>query len=46
MIKTLMEYNANPNLKGPIGGLSPLELAQRVAKQDIVAYLRSISNKN
>ena len=43
-VKTLLKYNADPNLKGD--GKSPLEWAQEKDKQDIVAYLRSIINKS
>ena len=43
-VKTLIEYNADPNLKGD--GKTPLEWAQEEDKQDIVAYLRSIINKS
>ena len=43
-VKTLIEYNADPNLKGD--GKTPLEWAQEMDKQDIVAYLRSIVNKS
>ena len=42
-VKTLIEYNADPNLKG-YEGKSPLEWAQEKDKQDIVAYLRTIVN--
>ena len=39
MVKTLIQYNADPNLIG--NGKSPLEWAQQRGKQDIVKYLQT-----
>ena len=40
MVRTLIQNDADPNLKGY--GKSPLEWAQEKSKQDIVAYLQKI----
>ena len=42
-VKTLIECNADPNLK--VNGKSPLAWAQEKNKQDIVAYLQTIRIK-